>query len=166
MAGFIEGVDRGQLSLLPESLDQWVEESNSESCACRRARSSGRSRLLRWRGNPSLRSSWHYRDLAEADDIGREMEGRFGKQDFVYLAAENVYRCPAGERLKYYYTNLKGHTEAIDGLVAVTRRYGQLSLITAPLRYASAPSAIAARIRSAAAAGCPSISIGVRTMPL
>src|SRR6185295_15775641 len=28
MAGFIEGVDRGQLSLLPESLDQWVAESN------------------------------------------------------------------------------------------------------------------------------------------
>jgi transposase len=28
MAGFIEGVDRGQLSLLPESLDQWVDDSN------------------------------------------------------------------------------------------------------------------------------------------
>ena len=28
MAGFIEGVDRGQLSLLPESLDQWVEGGN------------------------------------------------------------------------------------------------------------------------------------------
>jgi transposase len=28
MAGFIEGVDRGQLWLLPESLDQWVEERN------------------------------------------------------------------------------------------------------------------------------------------
>src|SRR6266478_9591598 len=28
MAGFIEGGDRGQLSLLPESLEQWVEESN------------------------------------------------------------------------------------------------------------------------------------------
>jgi transposase len=28
MVGFIEGVDRGQLWLLPESLDQWVEESN------------------------------------------------------------------------------------------------------------------------------------------
>ena len=28
MAGFIEGVDRGQLWLLPESLDQWVEKSN------------------------------------------------------------------------------------------------------------------------------------------
>lgn len=31
--------------------------------------------------------------------------GRFGKQDFVYVAAEDVYRCPAGERLIYRYTN-------------------------------------------------------------
>jgi transposase len=36
---------------------------------------------------------------------GAKAEGRFGKQDFVYLADENVYRCPAGEKLKYYYTN-------------------------------------------------------------
>src|SRR6202051_1635131 len=38
---------------------------------------------------------------------GIEAKGRFGKQDFVYLSEENVYRCPAGERLKYYYTNVK-----------------------------------------------------------
>jgi Transposase DDE domain len=31
-------------------------------------------------------------------------DGRFGKQDFVYLADENVYRCPAGEKLKYRFT--------------------------------------------------------------
>ena len=31
-------------------------------------------------------------------------EGRFGKQDFVYLPEEDVYRCPAGEILKYYFT--------------------------------------------------------------
>src|SRR6202795_5414925 len=31
--------------------------------------------------------------------------GRFGKQDFVYVAAEDVYCCPAGERLTYRYTN-------------------------------------------------------------
>jgi hypothetical protein len=31
--------------------------------------------------------------------------GRFGKQDFVYVAAEDVYRCPAGEPLTYRYTN-------------------------------------------------------------
>ena len=28
-------------------------------------------------------------------------EGRFGKQDFRYVAEEDVYVCPAGERLAY-----------------------------------------------------------------
>ena len=32
-------------------------------------------------------------------------EGRFGKQDFVYKADEDVYLCPAGQRLTYRYTN-------------------------------------------------------------
>jgi transposase len=32
-------------------------------------------------------------------------EGRFGKQDFRYLAEEDVYVCPAGERLTYHFTN-------------------------------------------------------------
>jgi transposase len=32
-------------------------------------------------------------------------EGRFGKQDFRYVAEENVYICPAGERLAYSYTS-------------------------------------------------------------
>jgi transposase len=36
---------------------------------------------------------------------GMEAKGRFGKQDFVYLSDEDVYRCPAGEKLKYHYTN-------------------------------------------------------------
>ena len=36
---------------------------------------------------------------------GAKSDGRFGKQDFVYLADEDVYRCPAGERLKFYYAN-------------------------------------------------------------
>ncbi len=31
-------------------------------------------------------------------------EGRFGKQDFRYLAEEDVYMCPAGEKLAYHYT--------------------------------------------------------------
>ena len=34
---------------------------------------------------------------------GAKSDGRFGKQDFVYLAEEDVYRCPAGERLTYRY---------------------------------------------------------------
>ena len=39
---------------------------------------------------------------------GIEARGRFGKQDFVYLPEEDVYRCPAGERLKYYFTTVEG----------------------------------------------------------
>jgi transposase len=35
---------------------------------------------------------------------GAKSRGRFGKQDFVYLPAEDVYRCPAGQHLKYYFT--------------------------------------------------------------
>jgi transposase len=38
---------------------------------------------------------------------GAKAEGRFGKQDFVYMPEENVYRCPAGEVLKYHYTNVE-----------------------------------------------------------
>ena len=36
---------------------------------------------------------------------GVNAKGRFGKQDFVYMASEDVYICPAGERLAYHYTN-------------------------------------------------------------
>src|SRR5712691_7533413 len=35
---------------------------------------------------------------------GIEARGRFGKQDFVYLSEEDVYICPAGERLAYSFT--------------------------------------------------------------
>ena len=35
---------------------------------------------------------------------GAKSDGRFGKQDFVYNAAEDVYRCPAGEKLTYHMT--------------------------------------------------------------
>jgi Transposase DDE domain len=35
---------------------------------------------------------------------GAKSEGRFAKQDFVYLPDEDAYRCPAGERLKYCMT--------------------------------------------------------------
>jgi transposase len=42
-------------------------------------------------------------------------EGRFGKQDFRYVAEEDVYICPAGERLAYSFTSQE------NGLVL--RRY-------------------------------------------
>ena len=36
---------------------------------------------------------------------GAKSEGRFGKQDFVYLPMEDAYRCAAGAKLTYHYTN-------------------------------------------------------------
>jgi transposase len=38
---------------------------------------------------------------------GAKSKGRFGKQDFVYLPEEDAYRCPAGEKLRYYYSNVE-----------------------------------------------------------
>src|SRR5213595_4174435 len=32
-------------------------------------------------------------------------EGRFGKQDFRYVAEEDIYICPAGEKLTHHFTN-------------------------------------------------------------
>jgi transposase len=38
---------------------------------------------------------------------GAKADGRFGKQDFVYLPEEDAYRCPAGERLRYYFSTVE-----------------------------------------------------------
>jgi phage terminase Nu1 subunit (DNA packaging protein) len=35
---------------------------------------------------------------------GAKADGRFGKQDFVYVPTEDVYRCPAGNKLPYRMT--------------------------------------------------------------
>ena len=43
--------------------------------------------------------------LPKPQTSGIKAKGRFGKQDFVYLAEDDVYRCPAGERLVYHFTN-------------------------------------------------------------
>src|SRR5680860_1437664 len=49
--------------------------------------------------------------LPKPQTSGAKAEGRFGKQDFVYVAADDVYRCPAGERLPYRFSGIeKGKT--------------------------------------------------------
>ena len=42
--------------------------------------------------------------LPKPQTSGAKSEGRFGKQDFVYRPTEDVYICPTGEKLKYYFT--------------------------------------------------------------
>ena len=43
--------------------------------------------------------------LPKPQTSGIKAKGRFGKQDFVYIAEDDVYRCPAGERLVWRFTN-------------------------------------------------------------
>jgi transposase len=38
---------------------------------------------------------------------GSKAKGRFGKQDFVYLADDDLYRCPAGETLTRRFTSVE-----------------------------------------------------------
>ena len=57
---------------------------------------------------------------------GAKAAGRFGKQDFVYVAADDVYRCPAGERLTYR------HQSEEDG--KTIRRYSTSSCKTCALK--------------------------------
>ena len=38
---------------------------------------------------------------------GAKAKGRYGKQDFRYVAEDDAYVCPAGERLSYHFTNVE-----------------------------------------------------------
>ena len=43
--------------------------------------------------------------LPKPQTSGAKSDGRFCKQDFVYLPEEDAYRCPAAEQLPYRFTN-------------------------------------------------------------
>lgn len=57
---------------------------------------------------------------------GAKAEGRFGKQDFVYVAEDDVYLCPAGERLTYRFTSEEAGKRM--------RRYWTTACLTCPLK--------------------------------
>jgi hypothetical protein len=38
---------------------------------------------------------------------GSKAEGRFSKDDFVYVARDDVYRCPAGQNLRRHHTSIE-----------------------------------------------------------
>src|SRR5258708_5923529 len=59
-------------------------------------------------------------------------DGRFGKQDFRYLAGEDLYICPAGESLTYRYTNEE------HGLVL--RRYSTNACPSCAIKHSCTPS--------------------------
>jgi transposase len=57
---------------------------------------------------------------------GMEAKGQFGKHDFVYLADDDAYRCPAGEVLDY-------HSATVDD-GRVIRRYWTHACVPCPLK--------------------------------
>ena len=59
-------------------------------------------------------------------------DGRFGKQDFRYVADQDVYICPAGETLAYHYTNEE------NGLVL--RRYWTNACQSCAIKHSCTPS--------------------------
>ncbi|MDP6567564.1 MAG: IS1182 family transposase [Alphaproteobacteria bacterium] len=63
---------------------------------------------------------------------GAKAQGRFGKQDFRYLATEDVYVCPADERLGYHFTREE------KGLAL--RRYWTRACLTCALKEQCTPS--------------------------
>ena len=53
---------------------------------------------------------WRHAHLPKPLTSGAKAEGRFGKQDFVYLPEQDVYRCPAGEHAAApYHHGRAGH---------------------------------------------------------
>jgi hypothetical protein len=66
-----------------------------------------RPRLFRRRGDQECADVGITVTLPKPMTSSAKAEGRFGKEDFVYLAEENVYRCLAGEKLTYRFTNVE-----------------------------------------------------------
>ena len=58
---------------------------------------------------------------------GAKADGRWGKQDFVYQAADNSYRCPAGERLTRRFASVENdmviHTYWADACNGCTLKH-------------------------------------------
>jgi transposase len=62
---------------------------------------------------------------------GAKADGRFGKQDFVYRPEADTYGCPAGQSLRFHYTNVE------NGLTL--RRYWTTACPTCPIKSRCTP---------------------------
>jgi len=65
---------------------------------------------------------------------GAKADGRFGKQDFVYVPTEDVYRCPAGEKLTYRFTG--------EEAGKMLRHYWATACPTCPLKSQCTPASL------------------------
>jgi transposase len=102
-----EGSDRSQLSPVAKEAKAILEVENLDAVADRGYFSSEEILACEEAGITVT--------LPKPMTSHSKAEGRFGKQDFRYVAEEDVYICPAGERLAYSFTTQE------NGLVL--RRY-------------------------------------------
>jgi transposase len=102
-----EGSDRSQLSPVAKEAKVTLEVDNLDAVADRGYFSSEEILACEKAGITVT--------LPKPMTSNSKAEGRFGKQDFRYVADEDVYICPAGERLAYSFTTQE------NGLVL--RRY-------------------------------------------
>ena len=91
------GTDRSQLAHMATETKATLEAENLDVVADRGYFSSGEILACEEAGITVT--------LPKPMTSNSKAEGRFGKQDFRYVAEEDVYICPAGERLTYHYTN-------------------------------------------------------------
>jgi hypothetical protein len=90
------GTDRSQLSPLAKEAKATLEVENLDAVADRGYFSSEEILACEKAGITVT--------LPKPMTSNSKAEGRFGKQDFRYVAAEDVYVCPAGKRLAYSFT--------------------------------------------------------------
>jgi len=94
-----EGTDRSQLSPMSKKAKQELETDTLDVVADR-GYFNGDEILACDRAGITV-------TLPKPLTSGVKAKGRYGKQDFRYVAKEDVYICPAGERLTYHYTNVE-----------------------------------------------------------
>ncbi|MEQ1694700.1 MAG: IS1182 family transposase [Hyphomicrobiaceae bacterium] len=69
--------------------------------------------------------------LPKPQTSGAKAAGRFGKQDFVYVAADDAYICPSGARLRFQFTTMDG--------AKLLRRYGTSACRTCAMKSQCTP---------------------------
>src|SRR4030081_3156428 len=90
------GTDRSQLAHMAKETKATLEAENLDVVADRGYFSSGEILACQEAGITVT--------LPKPMTSNSKAEGRFGKQDFRYVAEEDVYICPAGERLPHSFT--------------------------------------------------------------
>ena len=97
------GTDRYQLSDMAKQAQEVLERENLQAVADR-GYCNGKEILACDEAGIEV-------TLAKPQTSGSQAEGRFGKRDFHYVAKDDEYRCPAGERLIWRMsTEEKGQT--------------------------------------------------------